>query len=59
MIFIRWSIGLGTTSRALCCADILCYFGLELLLIKNKKLMVFFKLNYVHDAGTTADWWCM
>ena len=29
-----------TTSRAFCCADILCSFSRELLLIKDRKLMV-------------------
>ena len=36
-------VALPTTSRAFCCADSLCYFCLVLLLIKDRKLMVYSK----------------
>jgi hypothetical protein len=43
-------LGLRTTSRAFCCADILCYFSPVLLLDKDRKLRYIPKLGYVRSA---------
>ena len=50
------------TSRAFCCADILCYCCPVLSLSKDRKLRVYLpagrqvpKLGYVRSAGTVAD----